>query len=527
MELAAAAGSAATVVQLVDFAARTIKSTTSFFASVVSASKELEILRLRVQHLEQLFENTRALACSYQNTPLALEPQNQRTLDLLGHALTKCSVDLQELNCVLQKPVAQTDWGIVRIKRRVKHVLDEATLRRLSARLQDNIGSLNSLLSGISMHNDSVIHGSIQQVAGFVQHLPQLSAQLSTLHQQNAHPIESRLDRIDKLLEKLSLADSQVSILPTSTEDVVSETSNRSETAKYATPGFNAIGRFEVAGVPSDELFPALELFAPAFRTGMHFLYRNKQIYISKEAMTWVLSEFHQLLGEVHGAAARSYSQAMTNEVENENESLSALVPRRFHRKVELQSRRSSYCSNQSPSVPTHISTLPSFDHVNQHTSHRGTVSTNSGQLHASFEGTHWSKEWPLGNNDSGFVQISFLPTPSLKLSGIGIAFFKHPEDLGGSCHSFLTTFNVLSSNAPILQAIKDGDRGVSKVLQMLKSGEHWAGDRDEDGLSLLSYAIESGSRDMVALLFRMGAHPQDSHNFKHMQSAPMQHLRS
>lgn len=151
MELAAAAGSAATAVQLVDFAARTIKSTTTFFASVVSASKELEILRLRVQHLEQLFENTRVLACSYQNTPLALEPQNQRTLELLGHALTKSSVDLQELNCVLQKPLAQADWGIVRMKRRVKHVLDEATLRRLSARLQDDIGSLNSLLSGISM----------------------------------------------------------------------------------------------------------------------------------------------------------------------------------------------------------------------------------------------------------------------------------------------------------------------------------------------------------------------------------------
>lgn len=222
----------------------------------------------------------------------------------------------------------------------------------------------------------------------------------------------------------------------------------------------------------------------------MHFLYRNKEIHISKEAMTWVLSEFHQLLGEVHSAAARSYSQVMTNEVEDENETLSALIPRRFHREVELQSRQPSYNSNQSLSVPAHISALPSFDHINQHTSHRGTVTTKSGQLHASFEGTHWSKEWPLGNNDSGFVQISFLPTPNLKLPGIGIAFFKQPEDLGGSCHSFLTTFNVLSSEAPILQAIKDGDRGVSKVLRMLKSGEHWAGDRDEDGLSLLSVCV-------------------------------------
>ncbi|CZR64363.1 uncharacterized protein PAC_14261 [Phialocephala subalpina] len=521
MELAAAAGSAATVVQLVDFAGRTIKSTTSFFASVVSASKELEILRLRVQHLEQLFENTRALACSYQNTPLALEPQNQRTLDFLGHALTKCSVDLQELNCVLQKPVAQTDWGIVRMKRRVKHVLDEATLRRLSARLQDNIGSLNSLLSGISMHNDSVIHGSIQQVAGFVQHLPQLSAQLSSL------PIESRLDRIDKLLEKLSLADNQLSTISTASEDEANETKSRSQATEYASSGFNAIGRFEVAGVSSDELFPALELFAPAFRTGMQFLYRNRELQILKEAMSWVLSEFHELLADVHRAAAGSYTHVLTDEDGSQINFGEALVPRRFYRKTEIQHKPSQHKQSKTIALPLSNTSLPNFKQDMLYADCEGFVMTNSGQLLARFEGTHSSEQWPLGESESGFVRISFVPKPSLKLPGIGIAFFKQSGDLDGTCHSFLTTFNILSPDAPILQAIKDGDRGVSKVLQKLKSGEHWAGDRDDQGRSLLSYAIESGSRDMVALLFRMGAHPQDSHNFKQMQFVPMQHIRS
>ncbi len=151
MEMIAAMGSAATVVQLVDFAGRLIKTTASFCAALAEASKELEILHRRIDHLGKLFENTRALACSYQNSKLAVEPQNQHTLELLGQALTVCSIDLQSLNETLQKPLSQTDWRILRIKRRVIHVCDERTLRRLSLRLEGDINLLYGLLSSISM----------------------------------------------------------------------------------------------------------------------------------------------------------------------------------------------------------------------------------------------------------------------------------------------------------------------------------------------------------------------------------------
>jgi hypothetical protein len=151
MEISAAAGSAATVVQLVDFAGKLLIATTSFFAAVTEASKELQALHERTQHLEKLFENTRALACSYQNSKLAITPQNQITLELLGQALTACSIDLQSLNNVLQKPLEQTEWRIVRFKRRVRHVFDEGTLRRLSLRLEGDISLINGLLSGINM----------------------------------------------------------------------------------------------------------------------------------------------------------------------------------------------------------------------------------------------------------------------------------------------------------------------------------------------------------------------------------------
>lgn len=119
------------------------------------------MLRLRIQHLEHLFENTRVLACSYQNTSLALEPETVRTLELLGHALTKCSVDLQELKEKLQKPVAQAQWGVIRVTRRVNHVMDDKTLRRLSSKLQDDLVSLHCLLFGVSMYTFS--HQLVEQ----------------------------------------------------------------------------------------------------------------------------------------------------------------------------------------------------------------------------------------------------------------------------------------------------------------------------------------------------------------------------
>jgi hypothetical protein len=38
----------------------------------------------------------------------------------------------------------------------------------------------------------------------------------------------------------------------------------------------------------------------------------------------------------------------------------------------------------------------------------------------------------------------------------------------------------------------------------------------------VIQYAVESGSRDMCALLFHMGAHPQDVQSMKQLQFAPV-----
>jgi hypothetical protein len=44
MEITAGAASAATVVQLADFAGRLLKTTISFFTAVAEASKEIEVI---------------------------------------------------------------------------------------------------------------------------------------------------------------------------------------------------------------------------------------------------------------------------------------------------------------------------------------------------------------------------------------------------------------------------------------------------------------------------------------------------
>jgi hypothetical protein len=80
-----------------------------------------------------------------------------------------------------------------------------------------------------------------------------------------------------------------------------------------------------------------------------------------------------------------------------------------------------------------------------------------------------------------------FIPKPDLGLPGIDVVFLKQPELSRASHHAFLSTFGIHSANAPIIRAVKEGDHGVSTVLQKLKAGEAWARDRDENGRSLLS----------------------------------------
>jgi hypothetical protein len=151
MELAAAAGSAATVVQLVDFAGGLLKSTTTFLSAVSEASKELNALHDKISQLSSLFEQTRRIANSYQNSNLAATPNNQHSFDLLSIALTSCAQDLQTIKNTAQKPLQRSTSAVVKWKRRVKYVIDEERLKRPALRMDGHITQLTAIISCISM----------------------------------------------------------------------------------------------------------------------------------------------------------------------------------------------------------------------------------------------------------------------------------------------------------------------------------------------------------------------------------------
>jgi hypothetical protein len=304
-----------------------------------------------------------------------------------------------------------------------------------------------------------------------MERLPQVSAELATFssHQQEANIVA---DRLEKILARLDLVDKE---LPTGQEvaglEPVGVVPNAPAHSKS----------IEITAIRTDELIPALELFTPAFRTGLRFLDKDKGVHVSRQAVCWLSSEFHEIVGEIHRAAARSHAHFLADEREYGRDLSDALMPRRFHRHTDLPKSSMKDNSRTQLSSPPDITESRSYD---------GTVLTTAGKLYAYFEGTHWSKEWPFGNSKSGRVSMSFIPRFELGLPGIGVVFMKESESLQPSHHAFLTTFTVLPGNAPIIRAVKDGDRGVSRVLQKLKAGEAWAGDRDENGRSLLSVSI-------------------------------------
>jgi hypothetical protein len=164
-------------------------------------------------------------------------------------------------------------------------------------------------------------------------------------------------------------------------------------------------------------------------------------------------------------------------------------MPRRFHRLTDLPKSSAKDNCYQQLSTSQEVADSTSRIHAEHADILRcdGRVSTSSGRLYAYFEGTHWSKEWPFCNSESGRVSMAFVPKFELGLPGIGVSFMKQHGYSHPSHQSFLSTFNILPVDAPIIREVKDGDRGVSRVLQKLKAGEAWAGDRDENGRSLLS----------------------------------------
>ncbi len=329
-------------------------------------------------------------------------------------------------------------------------------------------------------HNDSVIHGSIEQVANLVEQLPNVSEELAAFssRQDNTHLI---VDRLEKVLERLNFVDKET----TAGQELVAD----SDPMWRAKPT-------EIAAIRMDALLAALELFAPAFRTGLQFLYNDKKGNVSNESICWLSSEFYELTGEVHSAAARSHVRFLIEEQESGLGFEEMPMPRRFYRQIDLQKHpiRAYQSTRWSIATATDLSGI----HEASMKCH-GAVSTMSGKLYADFEGTHQSKEWPFGESDSGRVSMAFVPKTKLGLPGVAIIFMKTSERTQGTHHAFLTAFNVLPLTDPIIHAVKEGDRGVSRVLQALKLGKTWAGDRDENGRSLLS-VCNILACDMLAL---------------------------
>jgi hypothetical protein len=328
-------------------------------------------------------------------------------------------------------------------------------------------------------HNGSVIHGSIERVADLIESLLQVSVELATIssRQQGA---KSPVENVEKIVERLNQADKERA---------------KNQQVTYSEPDdftIDLLGRhkaLEIAAIRTDDLMPSLELFLPAFRTRLQFVHKDSgEQFLSKEAAHWLSSEFYGLISDVYTAAERSHAHFLTEE-QNPDTNFKALMPRRFHRLTNLPNSSAKDDGDKQLSAPREVADSVSCIQA-EHADilrYDCKLKIPSGRLCSYFESTHWSKAGPVFDSQSGRVSIAFVPKFELGIPGIGVSFMKQHGYLQPSQQSFLSIFNILPGNAPIIREVKDGDCGVSRVLQKLKAGESWAGDRDENGRSLLS----------------------------------------
>lgn len=89
-----------------------------------------------------------------------------------------------------------------------------------------------------------------------------------------------------------------------------------------------------------------------------------------------------------------------------------------------------------------------------------------------------------------------FIPKAELRISGAAAAYVRTVGWGSPKVLPSLSTFNVISWNAPILRAVEAGD--VVEVRRLLVEGKGSPSDRDEYGYSLLGVSsIISGLREV------------------------------
>jgi hypothetical protein len=512
MEIAAAAGSAATIVQLVDFAGTLLKATVTFLRAVNEASKDIDALHIKISQLQGLFEQIRHIAKSYQDSSLADSPANKQSFDLLSVALTHCAQDLQIIKSSVQKPIDKSTKAMKKWSRSAKHVFDEERLKRTILRLDGHIIYLTAILSCISMYddqdlirladsdrsNDTETHKAVQSVRQLVETVQSDGSQIShliTIDKTRLLNLENQTNEIARWMQQfLSPAACQAR------STILLERSNSYQQMVASTLAPVMLQPPALENLPPNaftdpsSIFEALHLLTPAIAKVSVKLRDSALSPTAKKPIEWILSEMHLLLASIHTETSKYYASSDHSH---------KTTPKRFQR----QTRLNIHGANIGQIVEyfdfafDKISQMIRSDYVQQ-------KPRRQFYIHRVVD-FHAQNRQAVGVEDLATVFLFSCPVvPNVLAVSIEMALRRKGSLV--VMESRLSFCSVHSYRGPVVDAVRAGDHGLGSLVRFLKSGQVYAGDIDNGGTSLLSHAAAANSRDMCALLLKMGADARD-----------------
>ncbi|KAF1812125.1 hypothetical protein P152DRAFT_46811 [Eremomyces bilateralis CBS 781.70] len=552
----------ASILQVLDASGRIFAGLYKFLATIHRSSKLIPILRTKLDRLEKLLTDVRALAQTFQGSPLGIQPGARATFGRLNDELIACKVDLMSLEkflgSVSSKSGPKLGKSKVALSKKLGYVLDEGEISRLSAEIDGHIGRVNGLLSTLGRTIDVEIHRRIEAAVDVAQDVKQsTAAELKELHK-TIESIEERaaererrqsehmrgsLDALKDELQEVKEAVLEIPLRPNETLSQAPTRVNSMEPPDFAqdpdlvvkepqpkltADTSNSAAAANTATIDAAAFLHSFSALLLTMRRVLSNLDTNSIYYprylekfeIPKKAQDMLLRTINRLFSRVSAAASESLEST-----DNSGTDAGMIAMRQ-----RLPKQRLPQVQDIEP-APSKKTLARGFKQLKLNVSQspelhgEWRLSTRDGVIYVLIEGIHSTLPWPLGTDDAGRISLCFVPNSGLHIPGIAIALMKwgHGRQYSESndtvdCVDFdavVSAFNVVRSDAPVLQAIADGD--LKQVLGLLRRGEVGAMDRDREGMSLLAHAISAGNMDMCRLLLKMGADPQDVQKYEQL----------
>ncbi|OCK82413.1 hypothetical protein K432DRAFT_424190 [Lepidopterella palustris CBS 459.81] len=525
-------------VSLADVACRLCKDLYGFTCAVKNASAEIRRVRETIHQLEHILQDVKELASGYQKSDI--REDHRETFNNINAALVTCRDDLQRLRGILGRQDSHTDTFVNRFGKRVKSVFNEKAIEKLSCQLDRHKTSLTTLLSIMGRRNELKAAANVATIARDIseckedigsieiqlsdqttrqiqlhsdlrkevtkaretstQHFFLTKTQIEEVHTNFKHELTQSASDSQRMIQTLAQNQGEVK----SGLEQLNALLFRPDKLQISVLG-NGLSATAVFDGSSTDAVIALSHVYPHLRTVLSHVASGSQVSVALEYAEWIETEFRGLLDDAVTARSQELRSGTNGEKEVGAQRTGESIRMRKHSSRALfkelsgkqRLKQSAYSLPCLPSPRSNRSVITSFRNITE-------IDLPTGKLVVIITRENFSNR---PNNIATTARIIFVPNALFRISGVTATFIQmFSKEFKVS--PIVSLFGVQPKDCPIFSYIKSRD--LSGLRDALFERTATPNDRDENGNSLLAYAIENYDYNICTFLLEQGADPFD-----------------